>query len=122
MELVKALQNILNTTLNNTFEYHVSSTDGNISVRIINFYCLFFPPSSHSQVVFFVGRPYVANATFSTSLVVSSVPWLVQLEFKSLNISFVAWSEPSQETEETTRPVENVALTTKGPQERKHNL
>ena len=28
----------------------------------------------------------------------------------------------SQETEETTRPVENVALTTKGLQERKYNL
>ena len=29
---------------------------------------------------------------------------------------------PSQGTEETTRPVENVALTMKGLQERKHNL
>jgi hypothetical protein len=28
----------------------------------------------------------------------------------------------AEETEETIRPVENVALTTKGTQERKHNL
>ena len=38
------------------------------------------------------------------------------------------WKKPkkevmlSEETEGTTRPVENVALTTKGLQERKHNL
>jgi len=37
---------------------------------------------------------------------------------KYLNIT-VNW--PSHQTEEATRPVETVALTTKGLQERKHN-
>ena len=55
------------------------------------------------------------NTTFSTGLVrveVSSLSWLEQES---------AVNYPSQETEETsttTRPVENVVLTTKGLQER----
>ena len=52
------------------------------------------------------------NATFSTGLVDLSASWLGQLTVNC----------PSQETERTTRPVENVVLTTKGLQERKHNL
>jgi hypothetical protein len=40
-------------------------------------------------------------------------------------LSFFLGKSPSQETKETqhpTRPVENVALTMKGLQERKHNI
>ena len=51
-----------------------------ISVGIVYFYYLFFPPSSHLQVVFFFScRPFVINATFSTGLVVSSASWFRQL-------------------------------------------
>ena len=84
----------------NTFKYHVSCTDGKILVRII----LFLSPNFSTVVpitsCIFSCRPFVVNATFSTGLVVSS----------------------GHEKEETTRPVENVALTAKGLQERKHNL
>ena len=53
-------------------------------------------------------RPFVVYATFSTGLVGVEVSSAVDC--------------PSQETEETTRPAENVALTTKDLQERKDNL
>ena len=49
-------------------------------------------------------RPFVVNETFSTGLVVSSV------------------NCPSQETEVSTRPVENFALTTKGLQEKQTQI
>ena len=39
-----------------------------------------------------------------------------------MNVNENSVNCPSQETKGTTRPVENVALTTKGLQERKHNL
>jgi hypothetical protein len=85
----------------NTFKYRVSCTDGNISVRIIYFNYLFFHRLPTNKLCFLSCRPFVVNATFSTGLVAFSV--------------FC----PSQETEETTRPVENVAWMTKGLQERK---
>ena len=57
---------------------------------------LFFHRRPIYKLCFHSSRPFVVNAAFSTGLVVFSVSWLGQL------------------TEETTRPVENVALTTKG--------
>ena len=55
-----------------------------------------FPSSSPTHKLCFPScRPFVVNTTFSTGFVVSSV---------------------------STRPVENVMLTTKGLEERKHNL
>ena len=37
----------------NTFKYHVSCTDGKISVRINLLFCLYFPPSPHLIYVCF---------------------------------------------------------------------
>ena len=37
----------------NTFKYHVSCTDGKISVRINLLFYLYFPPSSHPKFVCF---------------------------------------------------------------------
>ena len=51
-----------------TFKYHVSCTDGKISVRIDLLFYLFF--HRHPiQVVFLSCRPFVVNTTFSTGLV-----------------------------------------------------
>ena len=83
------------------FKYHVSCTDGKISVKIISFLLL----PTH-KLCFPSCRPFIVNTTFSTGLVVFPVSGLD------------SW----QETEETTKPVENVMLTTKGLQERQHNL
>ena len=63
----------------NTFKYHVSCTDGTISVRVINFYCLFFHRRPTQKLCFLSCWPFVVDATFSTGLVVSSVSWLAQL-------------------------------------------
>ena len=60
----------------NIFKYHVSCTDGKISVRID---LLFYPSNT---CVFLSCRPFVVNTTFSACLVgveVSSVSWLGQL-------------------------------------------
>jgi hypothetical protein len=53
----------------NTCKYHVSYTDGKISVRIHLFLLPIFPPSPHSIVVFLSCRPFVVITTFSTGLV-----------------------------------------------------
>ena len=57
------------TTNINTFKYHVSCTDGKISVRVIYFYYLFFHCHPTQPLCFLSGRPFVVNATFSTGLV-----------------------------------------------------
>ena len=77
-------------------EKHNNSNDLELFI-FITYFSTVVPLTSFLSCI-----PFVVNATFSTDLVVSSVS--------------------SQETEETTKPVENVALTTKGLQERKHNL
>ena len=76
----------------NTFKYHVSCTDGNISVRINLLFYLYFLPSSHPTSVCFF--------PVGLSLLISTVNF------------------PSQETKVTSTPVENAVLTTKGLQER----
>ena len=88
----------------NNIKYHVSCTDGKISVRINLLFYLFFTVVP-SNVVFLSCRPFVMNMTSSTGLV-------------GVEVSFVC---PSQETEETStprRPVKNVIIMTKGLQER----
>ena len=87
----------------NAFKYHVSCTDGKISVRIIYFYYLFFHRRPTHKLCFLSCKPFVVNVTFSTGLVVPS----------SQN------KKEKKKTEETSRPVENVTLATKGLQERK---
>ena len=71
------------------FKYHVSCTDGKISVRINLLFYLIFPSSSHPTFVCFSCRPFVLSPSQETEIT----------------------STPS-------RPVENVVLTTKGLQER----
>ena len=73
----------------NTFKYHVSCTNEKISVRIIYFYYPFFHCHPTHKLCFLSCRPFVVNRPTVDNC-------------------------PSQETEETTRPVENIALTTKG--------
>ena len=63
----------------NTFKYQVSCTDGKISFRIIYFYYLFFHRRPTHKLCFLSCRSFVVNVTFSTGLVVYSVPWLVHL-------------------------------------------
>ena len=63
----------------NTSKYHVSFTDGKISVTIIYFYYLFFHHCPTHNLSFLSCRPFVVNATFLTGLVVSSVSWLWHL-------------------------------------------
>ena len=57
----------------NTFKYHVSCTDGKISVGIIS---INYFSTVVSLTSFLSCRPFVVNATFSTSLVVPSDSWL----------------------------------------------
>jgi hypothetical protein len=91
---------------------------------------LFFHRRSTRRLCFLSCRPLIVNATFSTGLVVSSVSWLGlgkrQKKFRNPTIEMISDLNSvncsSQETEETTKPVENVALTMKDLQERKHNL
>ena len=89
----------------NTLKYHVSCTGGKISVRINYFYCLFFHRRPTHKLCFLSCRLIVVNAIFSTGLVVSSVSGLGSWQLKF-----------------STRPVANVVWTSKGLQERKHNL
>ena len=63
----------------NTIKYHVSCTDGKISVGIIYFYHLFFHNRPIYKLCFLSCRPFIVNAKFSTGLVVSSVSWFGQL-------------------------------------------
>ena len=58
----------INTKYINTFKYHVSCIDGNISVRIIYFNYLFFHRRPSHKLCFLSYRPFVVNATFSTGL------------------------------------------------------
>ena len=69
-----------------------------------------FSPLFHSQVVLFPVGLSSLTRHFEQVL-----QFLLSPSLATVNC-------PSQEIEETTRPVENVALTTKGLQERKHNL
>ena len=62
-----------------TLKYHVSCTDGKISVRINLLFYLFFNVVPSNTYVFLSCRPFVVNTTFSTSLEVFSVSWLWQL-------------------------------------------
>jgi hypothetical protein len=62
----------------------------------LELFYLFFHRRPTHKLCFVSCTPFIVDETFSTYLVVSSVSWLV--------------------------PVENAALTTKGLQERKHNL
>ena len=64
----------------------------------LELFYLFFHRRPTHKLWFLSCRPFVVNATFSTGLVVSSI----------------SWPKPGN--------VENVALTTKDVQERKHNL
>ena len=59
----------------NAFKYHVSCTDGKISVKIIYFYYLFFHHRPTHKLCFLSYRPFVVNVAFSTGLVVSFVSW-----------------------------------------------
>ena len=81
-------------------KYYVSCSDGKISFRINLFY-LFFTVVPSNTCAFLLFRPFFVNTTFSTSLQVSSVSWLGQFAVNR-----------------TSRPVENVVLTSKGLQER----
>ena len=68
--------------LNYIFKYHVSCTDGKISVRINLLFCLFFHRCPIQQLCVSFLRPFVVNTTFSTGIVgvqVSSVSWFGQL-------------------------------------------
>ena len=63
-------------------KYHVSCTDGKISVRINYHFTYFFTVVPSNSCVFLSCRPFVVNTTFLTRLVgveVSSVSWLGQL-------------------------------------------
>ena len=67
-----------------TFIYHVSCTDGKISVRIYLFLLPIFPLSSHSIFVFFffsVGLSLFSQHSQQVLLFIegSSVSWLVKL-------------------------------------------
>ena len=72
----------MNLSSINTFKYHVSCTDGKISVRINLLFYLFFTVVPSNTCVFLSCRPFVVNTTFLTGLVgvkVSSVSWLGHL-------------------------------------------
>ena len=90
--------------------FYLLNLNINIHIKLELFY-LFFDRRPAHKSCFLSCKPFIVNATFLTGLVVFSVSWFVQLTVPT-----------GQETEETTRPVENVALTMKGLQERKHNL
>ena len=65
-----------------SFKYHVSCTDGKISVRINLLFYLFFTVIPSNSCVFLSCRPFVVNTSFTTGLVgveVSSVSWLGQV-------------------------------------------
>ena len=49
-----------------SFKYHVSCTDGKISLRINSLFYLFFTVNPSNSCVFFSCRPFVVNTTFST--------------------------------------------------------
>jgi hypothetical protein len=84
------------TLVINTFKDRFHAPMGRFQLELINYFT-YFPPSSHRTLEFISCRHFVN--TFSTGLVgveVSSVSWLG----------------------ETSRPIKNVVLTTKGLQER----
>ena len=81
----------------NTFKYHVSCTDGNISVRINLLFYLYFPPSSHPTFVCFfpVGLSsliqHYQQVLWVLKLLLSPGLGSWQLEFKSLIIVIVGF-------------------------------
>ena len=94
------------------FDLSLLSTNGSIACIIgveLIYYFTYFSQSSYLTLVCFfpVGLSLLIQH-FQQVLEVSSVSWLGQLIVNC----------PSQETEETSRPVENVVLTMKGLQER----
>ena len=102
----------------NTFKCHVSCTDGKISVRIIYFNYLFSTIVPLTSCVFFpVGLSPLTRHFQHFLLPIFPPSSHSQVVFFPVGLSCL-----NQETEETTRPVENVALTAKGLQERKLKL
>ena len=81
------------------FKYHVSCTDGKISVRNNLFLLPIFPPSSHPSIVCFfpVG-----------------ISLLIQHFQQVLWVLKCLLSQKTERTSTPTRPVENVVLTMKG--------
>ena len=67
-----------------------------------------FPPPSHPIVVFLSCRPFVVNATFSTGLV----------GFEVSSAYGLGHTRRQMKLQRLTRPLENVALTKKYPQDR----
>ena len=86
----------------NTLKYHVSCTDGKISVRINLFLLSIFPPQSHSVGGFFFRVGLSLLSQHSQKVLCVEVSSVLQLQHP-------------------TRPAENV-ITTKGLQERKTPL
>ena len=88
----------------------------------------YFSPSSHSLLCFLSCRPFIVNTALSTGFVkcwVSFVSWHGQLtvgvQITQLQLS-TAQARILKKLQHAKRPVENVALTTKDLQERKHNI
>ena len=69
LQAVTSNVELQNTYTINTFKYHVSCTDGKISVGIIYFYSLFFHRHPSHRLCFLSCRPFVVNVTFPTGLV-----------------------------------------------------
>ena len=88
----------------NTFEYHVSCTDGKISVRIITYFSTVVPFNS---CVFLSCSPFIVNTTFSTDLVGCWSFFYLSSDRRSFK---------------TQRPIENAVITMKDLQERKTQL
>jgi hypothetical protein len=68
----------LESKIEDTFKYHVSCTDGKISVRINLLFNLLFHCCPSNICAFISCRPFIVNTTFLTGLVgveVSSVSW-----------------------------------------------
>ena len=66
-----------------TFKYHVSCSDGKISVTNIYFYYRFFHCRPTHKLCFLSCRPFVINATFSTSLIVLDLLKMSRLQRKA---------------------------------------
>ena len=104
----------------NTFKYHVSCTDGKISVRIDEFFLHFF------TVVPFNGflscRPFIVITTFLRSCLMLKFllsPSLDSWQWFELQLS-TAQARRQKKLQRRTRPFENV-ISKEGLQERKHN-
>ena len=121
----------------NAFNYHVSCPDGKISVRI-NLFTYFSSVVAFNSCVFFYCRPFIVYATFLTDLVgcwsfFCLLAWAVGVQITDYFNCWVskflflpkqlstAQARRQKKLQHPTRPVENVAVITKGLQERKHN-